>query len=253
MCPSEPWKLFTLHQMSLFKKWFSTNSNDPITKPTEFSEGDIFFTRSGKQYHIHKLLVSDKAFDCYHVLSYVSSLISPDKKDIDSLEVQIYHRPISKQGFKSPILLANRKVTANDLIGYHEYLRQIQTLDYQVSFANQYYLAGLRLTDEEKHYEAIEAYSKAIDMVPGFFEAIDNRAFCKMDIGRWTEAIEDFNLSLEVNPDTLLAEFSIGECYLRLGDLKKAKQQFEKASAISPDHQGTIDFLKRVTDLINNS
>lgn len=216
-----------------------------------FSEGDIFYTHFDNQYHIYKLLVFEKEFEYYHVLMYEALDALPDEKDIDNLGVHTYHAPIDVHGFEGAVLLANKKITADDLIGYHEYLRQTQEPHYYIPIANGYYNAGLFLTDENKHLEAIDAYSKAIDLFPQFFEAIDNRAFCKMDLALWADAIEDFQLSLQENPNSLLAEFSIGECYFRLGDFQNAKRQFEIAHQIDPNHQAPIQFLDKVNAILN--
>lgn len=236
--------------MGIFKNIFSSGRDKQPGKSPDFSEGDIFYTYFNNQYHVYKLLVFDRDIECYHVLSYKGIDTLPSIENIDSLEVYIYHSPVDKNGFQGAVFMENGPVTADDLIGYHEYLRQTQDAAYYVPVANEYYNTGLRLTDEKKYTEAIDAYSKAIDLFPEFFEAIDNRAFCKMDLGLWSDAIEDFEASLEVNPGSLLAEFSIGECYLRLGDYKKSKMQFEKAVVIDPDHQLSKDFLKKVNDLI---
>jgi tetratricopeptide (TPR) repeat protein len=72
-----------------------------------------------------------------------------------------------------------------------------------------------------------------------------------MDLGKWTDAIEDFKLSLSVNPKSLLAEFSIGECFFKMGDYKNAIKQFQKAIDIDPAHQAPRDFLKKAIDLDN--
>jgi len=235
--------------MSIFKRLFSTKANEQ----SDFSEGDIFYTHFDNQYHVYKLLAFDKDFDCYHVLGYKPLNTLPSAKSVDILEIAVYHSPIDKNGFKDVKFLTKDKVSSDDLIGYHEYLRQTQEPTYYIPIANDYYQSGLRLTDEKKHYEAIDSYSKAIDLLPNFFEAIDNRAFCKMDLGQWAEAIEDFQESLEVNPKSLLAEFSIGECYLKMNNFQKAKEQFEKAIAIDPTHQAPKDFLKKVNDLLGAS
>ena len=236
--------------MSIFKRLFSSKTNEQSDLKRDFSEGDIFYTHFHNQYHFYKLLVFDKDFECYHVLSYKSLGTLPGNNSADSLEVAVYHAPIDKNGFKDAKLFTKDKVTPDDLVGYHEYLRQTQEPNYYIPIANEYYQAGLRLTNEKKHYEAIDSYSKAIDLIPNFFEAIDNRAFCKMDLGHWMEAIEDFQESLEVNPKSLLAEFSIGECYLKMGTYQKAKEQFEKAIAIDPTYQPSKDFLKKANELL---
>ena len=235
--------------MSILKKLFSTKE----TNQTNFSEGDIFYTYFDNKYHIYKLLVYDKAFECYHVLVYEPLDILPTNETIDNLEVSVYHTPIDKNGFEGAKFLSKQNVISDDLIGYHEYLRQTQEPNYYIPIANEYYKTGLRLTDEKKHLDAIDSYSKAIDLFPDFFEAIDNKAFCKMDLGLWLEAIEDFKESLVVNPKSVLAEFSIGECYLKLDNYQNAKEQFEIAISIDPTHQAPKDFLKKVNELIGTS
>jgi tetratricopeptide (TPR) repeat protein len=207
--------------MSFFKKLFSGNDANLNNKTTDFSEGDIFYTQSGTSYNIYKLLVIDTEFECYHILVFSPLNSLPTIASIDNLPISVYHSPFDKKAFAGATLLTNKTVTSADLVGYHEYLRQTQDANFYVPIANNYYKSGLRLTDEKKHFEAIDAYSKAIDLFPQFFEAIDNRAFCKMDVGLWIDAIEDFKLSLEQNPNSLLAEFSIGECYFKMGDFKK--------------------------------
>jgi tetratricopeptide (TPR) repeat protein len=72
-----------------------------------------------------------------------------------------------------------------------------------------------------------------------------------MDLGRWRDAIEDFQLSLQVNPDSLAAEFSIGECYYRLGEFAKAKEQFGKCLQIDPAHVISREFLVKSQELMD--
>lgn len=216
----------------------------------EFNKGDIFYTVHKDQYHVFKLLALDEALDCCHVLCYEPVQALPAKDSLDQLSVMMYHTPIDRGGFSNPVWIANRPLTADDLIGYHEYIRQTQAPADYIPLASSYFNEGIRLSDEGKHAEAIEAYSKASDLVPMFYEAIDNRAFCKMDLGLWQAAIEDFHQSLEVNPVSILAEFSIGECYLNMKNYQEAKTQFEKALAIDPAHQLSKDFLQKAISML---
>ena len=116
--------------------------------------------------------------------------------------------------------------------------------------ANELYTKALTLTDEKKYEEAIEYYSKAFEMFPLFYEAMDNRAFVKMDLGRWQDAIDDFQISLSVNPESVLAEFSIGECYLKMKDYLSAKEQFEKALLIDPNDKRSQELLTKTEALL---
>lgn len=238
--------------MSLFKKLFGSdddNSGNASDSPTEFSEGDIFYTFFDDRFHINKLLKYEREFDTYHILSYEPVKRLPEIEVSENLGIFAYHAPVDKNGFENPQLLTKSAVSAADLLGYHEYLRQTRDTEDIIAIAGDYYDNGNRLADEKKFEEAIDEYSKAVDLIPAFYEAIDNRAFSKMDLGRWAEAVEDFELSLQVNPENTAAEFSIGECYLKTRDYSRAKARFEKALAIDPNHQLSKDFLAQTIEL----
>lgn len=213
-------------------------------------EGDLFYVLHNGSYQTYKLLANDTDFPCYHVLAYEPLTTASSQRDADNLKISMYHLPIDAAGFNDPVVFDNRKVLAQELIGYHEYLRQTRDYKEYTPLVVAYFNDGLRLTDENRHQEAIDAYSKAADLFPLFYEALDNRAFCKMDLGLWEDAVSDFLLSLQVNPDSTLAEFSIGECYLRLKRYPEAKAQFEKALSIDPGHQLSITFLEKVKALM---
>lgn len=239
--------------MSIFSRLFSKKKKEEPHLVGDFSEGDIFYTQFDDQYHLYKLLVFEKDFECYHVLGYKPLDILPGDNNMESLEVAVYHSPVDRNAFRDAKLLKKDTIAAGELMGYHEYLRQTREPEYYVTLANEYYQAGIHFTDHKNYDAAIDAYAKAIDLIPEFFEAIDNRAFCKMDLGKWPEAIADFEASLSVNPGSLLAEFSIGECYLQMANYQKAKEQFEKAVAIDPTHQLSKELLVKVNALLGVS
>lgn len=222
-----------------------------MNQKNEFLVGDIFYTILDGKYNLYKLLTIEIDFECYHILSYAPLESLPTNFDFENLQIFIYHAPFDKNAFAEASLLTNKSITSKDLIGYHEYLRQTKDFDTVFEIANQYYKLAYKLTDEKKYDEAIDEYSKAIDLYPEFFEAIDNRAFCKMDLGLWSDAIKDFQLSLEQNPNSFLAEFSIGECFFNLKDYKNAKIRFELAEKIDPTHKAPKEFLERIKNILN--
>jgi tetratricopeptide (TPR) repeat protein len=219
----------------------------------ELQEGDIFYTEYDGQFHLYKLLRKDTEGETFHVLGYAPLSEEPDLSMLAELEIRYYHAPIHQESFSDTTFLINVPVTEDELIGFYEYQKEMDSQFEKIAKeATAYYQQAYLLTDEGKYADAIEMYSKAIALIPTFHEAIDNRAFCKMDLGRWRDAIEDFNLSLQVNPDSLLAEFSIGECYYRLGAFEKARDQFRRCLQIDPAHQVSKDFLVKAEELLKN-
>lgn len=218
----------------------------------EFREGDIFYTYYGENYRLYKLLKTDEAAETFHVLCYAPLDHEPTLSDLHQLKVSVYHVPIHRESFHDTTFLMNSPVTEDELVGYYEYERQAEEdFEEAIRKATAHYKTAYDLTDEGKTEEAIEEYTAAINLIPTFYEALDNRAFCKMDLERWREAIVDFELSLQVHPDSLLAEFSIGECYYRLGEFAKAKEQFEKCVKIDPTHELSQEFLIKSAELMN--
>ncbi|RYG00778.1 MAG: tetratricopeptide repeat protein, partial [Chitinophagaceae bacterium] len=162
---------------------------------------------------------------------------------IPFLEVAIYHAPIHRNGFEKPEYLSSPGINDFELHGYHTYLRITDDFEELAVIANGYFAKASAATDNGDYEAAIYYYSMCIGVTPVYWEAIDNRAFSKMDLFRWSEAIEDFNLSLEVNPGNNLAIFSIGECYLRLEQNGKAREQFELVLQDDPTHELALSFL----------
>lgn len=218
------------------------------------SEGDVFYTRYNGFYHVFKLLKKDAVAETFHVLTYKPLGHAPSVADVAALEIENYHAPLYPEALTETIFLCNSVVTADELIAYDEYQRSQDTaFEQAIHDATGWYKKGFQLTDEGKLQEAIAAYTRAIELVPSFFEAIDNRAFCKMDLQQWMAAIADFELSLKVEPDSLLAEFSIGECYYRMGHYAAAQQQFAKCLRLDPSHTISREFLEKCGELLRQS
>ncbi len=238
--------------MSFFKKIFgSGNGNQETPEHKNFQAGDVFYTEKEGKYQVFKMLTIDNEFNSFHVMAFEEQPEIPTSNEIGNLKIQIGHFPVSKNGFDTPKLIANQSVTEDDLFGYFEYIKQTQNHNEIVKYAKSFYQQAHQLTNQKNHLGAIEKYNKAIALMPNFFEAIDNRAFCFMDLGKWQEAIEGFQQSLQVNPNSLLPIFSIGECYLRLNAYPEAKAYFERAIQIDPHHPKPKEFLEMTNKLLN--
>lgn len=153
--------------MKFFNRFFKTNNrkhNSASDNQIAYSAGDIFYTQSDNQYRLCKLLHFDRELETCHVLIYKPLDKLPDVSDIDNLDISIYHAPFDMKAYKSSVFLVNGSIKCVDLIGYHEYLRQTQAPGSYFPIVDGYYQSGLILTDEKMYEEAIDEYSKAIDL-----------------------------------------------------------------------------------------
>lgn len=232
--------------MSFLKKLFGEQQELPVH--TDFQAGDVFASKWGKKYKPYKLIVFDRPTNTCHLIMYKDLSKIPKADQLDKLEVEAEHIPIDKDAFEHPVLIANHEITFDDLSGYIFYLVHQGSVETKVKYAQMFYKEALQLTDQKDLWGAMTRYGLATKLIPEFFEAFDNWAFCQMDLGNFEAAISCFESSLAVNPNALLPTFSIGECYFKLEDYAHAKTWFEKAIAIDPEHPKPKEYLEMTID-----
>lgn len=71
-----------------------------------------------------------------------------------------------------------------------------------------------------------------------------------MELGNFEQALNNFNQSLDMNPDGVAAFFSRGECLMKLGQLTSAESIFRDGQERFPEHREMFaDFQRRVRAL----
>src|SRR5580704_12349309 len=63
--------------------------------------------------------------------------------------------------------------------------------------------------------EAVNSYSKVLDMAPEHRTAQYNKAVCLSKLGRWEEAALCFEKAMRIDPTRLEAQLGLGACLLR--------------------------------------
>jgi len=214
--------------------------------------GDLFYIQTDGKYYVYKLLRVDSDTGINHVMVFKPFEYSPDQIDFKDLEVYSNHIPIDTPAEYK--IIGHSDVTDQDLEGFYDYLKLTDfaryleetgsTIEEVVNTANKYFFEADSAYKAEDYREAIQKYTQAIEVYPLFFEAIDRRAFTKMALGEFLDAIKDFEFSLMINPSNVNAEFAIGECYFKLGDLEEAVEQFEHTAKLYPDDDLTMEWLE---------
>ena len=235
--------------------FFRKKQPSPVNKPRQegaFKEGDIIYTQKEGKYSPYKILRIETWPDhskVWHIRIYKELDHQPTVMDIKKLKIFIGHVPIGSLD-KDAHFITNMPVTTEDLDGYYEYLKRTdyskyaketgQSVQDLVKKASYYFKKGNQLSDEKKFQEAITAYDQTIDIFPQFYEAIDNRGIARMDLALYEEASEDFKESLDTAPNMPTAQFSLGECYYRLGQYSEAQEELEKYLKLRNDAQGQM-------------
>ena len=229
--------------------------------------GDLIVQYDKNGWAAIKILAVDPWLDgtaAAHCLTYKAM---PNKPTIESLKqapVLVWHAPIDASSFNQGWeRIGNQAPSKDELAGFVEYLKLTDFPRY-VAFtgqdsgeivrqANEHYKRANALANQDKRMEAIAEYSQAIELFPLFYEAMDNRAFTYMELGRHREALRDFEQSLLVNPNGMAAFFSKGECLMKLGDLKAAEAIFQEGQSRFPEQRAMFKkFLEQVRALQKN-
>lgn len=88
----------------------------------------------------------------------------------------------------------------------------------------------------EKYEEAIEAYTKAIELDPNVSEAYNNRGATYYVMGEYEKAIEDYSQAIKNDPDFSQAYNNRGVVYYERGEYEKAIKDYIKAIELNPNY-----------------
>ncbi|MFZ6874995.1 tetratricopeptide repeat protein [Undibacterium sp. Di27W] len=225
-----------------------------ITQQLDLHPGDLIIREKKPGWIAIKILAMDTGPDgdaTAHCLTYESVSDKPDITSLQKTKVKVWHAPIDAKNFATAWeRIGNSQVTKEELIGFVEYLKHTdfsryanfteQDISTIIRQANEHYKHAHALCEQGKRTDAILEYSKAVDLFPLFFEAVDNRAFTYMELGLFEHALRDFEVSLYLNPDGMSAFFSKGECLLRLGKLTAAEEIFSEGIKRFPEHAASF-------------
>ncbi|HXX81895.1 MAG TPA: tetratricopeptide repeat protein [Thermodesulfovibrionales bacterium] len=94
-----------------------------------------------------------------------------------------------------------------------------------------------------KFDEAIEDFDKANALNPSYHEAYNNRGVVFGNMGRFDKALEDFDRTIALNPSYYEAYNNRGKVYYKMGKFDKALEEFGKTIALNPSY--TLAYTNR--------
>ncbi len=106
--------------------------------------------------------------------------------------------------------------------------------------ADDYFALGLRHFRNQEYSKAVEAYSRAIELRPGFVKAHYNRGVARLNLADHQTAIQDFDVVLRDDSNHLKAHLYRGFCQLKLANWPAARSDFDFVLSLDPGHTDAI-------------
>lgn len=94
---------------------------------------------------------------------------------------------------------------------------------------------GYAARKKENYNQAVELYSKALELKPDYFKALFNRGFAYDKLGEYDMAIKDYQRAISVEPQNAYAYYNIAISLDKKGDYQSTIENFTKAISILPD------------------
>jgi len=98
-----------------------------------------------------------------------------------------------------------------------------------------FYNFGVIYTKLGKHSQAINEFNKAIRLNPNYAEAHSSLGFTYAAMGRHNQAVNEFNIAIGINPNNAKAHANLGISYAKLGRHAEAIKEFNIAIRLNPN------------------
>ena len=104
--------------------------------------------------------------------------------------------------------------------------------DYEIAYNNR----GFAFDNLAQYGKAVEDYTKAIELKPDYANAYNNRGYAYRKLGQCDRAVEDYTKAIELDPDFVAAFNNRGGAFIILGQYDKAVEDYTKAIELKPDY-----------------
>lgn len=128
-----------------------------------------------------------------------------------------------------------------DWAGAEQHFRRALELD--PGYAAAHYWYAIHHEIMARPDAAVSGARKAVDLEPGSLVYGLGLGYRLFWARRYEEAIEQFRVVLERDPDSGSAHYFLGRCLVELGDFEAAESRFRRAAAISPDNRNVTGAL----------
>lgn len=216
-------------------------------KNSEKREAIKCFTRVAEHYNQQGFV--QKAIAIYNKISR----LEPDSLEISSKLAQLYHLRGSfaearthylavadqyqKKGQKIEALAIWKQIAEIDQNNTEIYLKIAEACREELQFeeaAKAFVEGGLRLAGQNKHEEAVSAFSRALEINPDNLAAINAMVKSQISLGYSDEAASSLEQILEKQPGNKEIIYLLTDCYIDMDKPSEAERVIVKLVQIEP-------------------
>jgi tetratricopeptide (TPR) repeat protein len=97
-----------------------------------------------------------------------------------------------------------------------------------------WFQTGLKRQNRRRYREAITAYTRAIDIDPGFSGFYAMRGFTYGKLGFNRKALSDYNKAIKLDPEAADTYYMRGALFARMGDFRRALKDLNRSLQLDP-------------------
>ena len=109
---------------------------------------------------------------------------------------------------------------------------------------------GAGYIKKEQYAEAVDLLTEVTHVAPKFAEGYNQRAIAYFMLEEWEQSIDDCKKVITLNPVHFGALAGMGQCYLRLGNLREALEAFQQALELHPGLYGVAHTVLQIQDAL---
>lgn len=109
---------------------------------------------------------------------------------------------------------------------------------------------GTGYIKQKQYVEAINLLTEVTHIAPEFAEGYNQRAIAYFMLEEWEQSIDDCQKVVALNPVHFGALAGMGQCHLRLGNLREALEAFQQALEIHPSLYGIAQTILQIQDAL---